>query len=411
MSARPHSGHPAVGAVIYSPGQAPEALMADFAAELAGRGFRLGGLLQETIRAKDGRKTDMVVTEIDSGRRLSIGQSLGKGSNACILDHQALAEASGAIRRAIDIGVDLLLFNKFSKSESERRGLVAEMQAAIAVGVPMLTPVPGALIAEWNAFAGDHADLVAPTMDALWRWWGARHLVADLALGVGDGAARRVVIGLNWTLVEGPDGVGLAQTPERGAPGCRAVPEAGKRAGTSLRELAALVHSDNPFEVALGVAACNAHYNRFDLTAESGNGLDGFGGIDGPAVVVGAFPGIAERLPGAKVIDRRPGPGQFPEEAAETLLPTAEVAILTAATLANRSLPRLLGLARHARVALVGPGAPLSGRLFTYGVEASSGLIAEDADGLARTVAEGGGARDLKRHCRPATVRRSGGGR
>ena len=123
-------------------------------------------------------------------------------------------------------------------------------------------------------------------------------------------------------------------------------------------------------------------------------------------MVIGAFPGIAERLPGIKVIDRRPGPGQYPEEAAEILLPAAETVIITSATLANRSLPRLLDMTRNARVALVGPGAPLTGRLFSYGIEILSGLIIKDAAGLAQVVAEGGGARDLKRFGRQATLRR-----
>jgi len=406
MPLPPPPARPAVGAVIYPPGQPPEALMAQFAAALAERGFRLGGLIQQTRRDGAGRKLDMVVTELDSGRQLSIGQALGKESKACMLDSQALAEASQAPRRATKNGVDLLFFNKFSKSEREGQGLAAEMLAAMAEGIPTLTAVPGVLVEEWSVFTGGRTDLVAPTLDALWRWWGADRLPRDLALGVADVPVRRVVVGLNWTLVEGPDGIGLAQTPERGSPGCRPRPGAGETAGRSLRELAAGIESTDPFDQALAVAACNAHYNRFDLAAEEANGLDSFGSSGGGTVVIGAFPGIADRLPGAKVIDRRPGPGQFPEAAAEALLPGAEAALITASTLANGSLPRLLELAAFARIALVGPGAPLTPRLFSYGIEVTSGLVARDPDGLARAVAEGGGARDIKRFCHVACLRK-----
>src|SRR3546814_13361422 len=48
-------------------------------------------------------------------------------------------------------------------------------------------------------------------------------LCAALATGV-DGQARRVVVGLNWTFVEGPAGAGLAHTPARGTAGCLALP-------------------------------------------------------------------------------------------------------------------------------------------------------------------------------------------
>lgn len=407
MSPPPQSSQPAIGAVIYPPGKPPETLLADFAAELKARGFRLGGLLQDTLRDETGRKTDMTVTEIDTGRKLSIGQSLGKASKACILDSQALAEASGSVRRAIETHADLLFINKFSKSEMEGEGLAGDMLAAVAEGVPVLTAVPGVLIEEWTAFTGGQTELIAPSMAALWRWWGPGRLYADLANGVEDCGVKRVVVGLNWTMVETANGIGLAQTPERGTPGCNATSHAGKRTQGGLKALAQLVHSTDPFDQALGMAACNAHYNRFDLDLPGGNGLESFGAKGGGTVVIGAFPGIADRLPGAKIIDRKPGPGQYPEQAAEWLLPAAEAVIITASTLANRSAPALLRLARFARVALVGPGAPLTDRLFTYGIEVSSGLVAEDPDGLARAVAEGGGAKDLKRHCRQATMRKT----
>jgi uncharacterized protein (DUF4213/DUF364 family) len=407
-AALPLPGIPPIGAVIYPPGRPPEVLLAEFATELKARGFAVGGLLQHTIWAEGGHKDDMRVTEIDTGRSLSIGQSLGKDTAACILDSGALADASGALRRAVAAGVDLLFVNKFSKSECSGQGLAAEMLAAVTSGIPVITAVPGVLIQEWIDFTGGRTDLLAPTSQALWRWWGSKRLYADLAHGVAETKVVRVVIGLNWTMVETEHGIGLAQTPERGTPGCVAAPQAGFRAGGSLRDLAGLVNSPHPLDVSLGIAACNAHYNRFDLVAEPGNGLDSFGRAEGETVVIGAFPAIAERLPGAKVIDRRPGPGQYPEEASDILLPAAETVIITSATLANRSLPRLLDLARHARIALVGPGAPLSERLFSYGIEVSSGLVAEDGDGLARVVAEGGGAKDLKRFCRTATLRRKG---
>ena len=49
-------------------------------------------------------------------------------------------------------------------------------------------------------------------------------LYDDLERGVG-GRAKRVIVGLNWTLVEGPHGAGLAHTPTRGTNGCRSLPD------------------------------------------------------------------------------------------------------------------------------------------------------------------------------------------
>lgn len=390
---------PAIGAVVYGPDHSPEAVLAGFAAELAARGFRVGGLTQDTAVGDDGCKCRMEVTELDTGRRLSLTQALGAGSRSCSLDPAALAEASGALRRAVAAGVDLLFVNKFSKAEKGGRGLSAEMLDAMAAGVPLLTAVPGMYIEDWVRFTGGRGQMLMPARAALWRWWGPERLYDDLVLGVGDGVAARVVVGRQWTLVEGPHGVGLAQTPEGGA-----APR-DHWTGMPLSALAALVRSWDPLAAAVGVAALNAHYNRFDLAGDGVNGLDALDCAPEGLAVIGAFPGLAARLPGAAIIDRRPAPGQFPAEAAQWLLPRAEGALITASALANRSLPELLRRCAEVPVALVGPSAPLTPRLFEYGLTALSGLVATDPDGMADAVADGAGAKDLKRFGRHVTVR------
>src|SRR3546814_14109310 len=56
--------------------------------------------------------------------------------------------------------------------------------------------------------------------------------------------------------------------------GCLAVPESGSYSGRALSELASLTESANVFERAIGVAAINAHRNRYDLEGGTDNGLD-----------------------------------------------------------------------------------------------------------------------------------------
>ena len=86
-------------------------------------------------------------------------------------------------------------------------------------------------------------------------------LIETLRRGV-EGTAQRVVVGLNWTFVEGPNGAGLVHTPARGTEGCRSLPDPGSYQGRALDDLAALVQSENIFERVLGYAAINAHHNR-----------------------------------------------------------------------------------------------------------------------------------------------------
>jgi len=220
-----------------------------------------------------------------------------------------------------------------------------------------------------------------------------------------SGIAKRVIIGLNWTYVEGPVGAGLVHTPVRGTNGCHSLPDTGKYQGRGLADLAALMGSDNIFERVLGYAAANAHHNRYDLKGMTTNGLDMIKPCVERTVVVGRFPKVNEKLPGAAVIEREPGPGDYPPEAAVDLIPAAKYLAITASTLSNGSLAGLLALApESAFTVLVGPSAPLCPALFALGVNALSGLVPEDLDSTARRVAEGGTVRALKPVGRSVTL-------
>lgn len=228
-----------------------------------------------------------------------------------------------------------------------------------------------------------------------------------LACGV-SGKASRVIVGLNWTLVAGPDGVGVSHTPTRGTNGCRALPRPGDYTGRDLSELAALRQSANIFEATIAIAAMNAFHNRFDRLGGTDNGLDLVEDRGTKTVIVGRFPGLDRRLPGAAVIEREPGPNDYPESAAETLLPQCEQLAITASTLLDGALPRLLDLAPQAFTVLLGPGTPLAAALFDRGVNALSGLVVEDSDAIARIVGEGGAVSAMKRHARNITLRNPG---
>ena len=127
-------------------------------------------------------------------------------------------------------------------------------------------------------------------------------LLSDLQ----DQEIKRIIIGINWTLIETAVGCGLAHTPRRDEPGCQPIAEAGKLSELGLAEAAKLILSGNPIEIAIGMAAVNASYNRYDLSASEKNGLDAFAEIDGQITVIGRFPGLAERIDNLQIIEKEP---------------------------------------------------------------------------------------------------------
>ena len=75
---------------------------------------------------------------------------------------------------------------------------------------------------------------------------------------------------------------------------------------------------------------------------------------------------------------RNPQPGDYPEAACEYLLPEQDYVFITGETLIYKTLPRLLVLAKKAKVVLVGPVAPLSEVLFKFGVNVICSFVVQD---------------------------------
>ena len=394
------------GAVIHGPGSlAVDELLDRFAAELQRRGFRVGGVVQRNYGPADDCADRMELVDVATGQAFGISQQLGRESQSCRVDPTGVAEASQVVRRAIEERADLLVVNKFAGLEAHGKGLADELLSGIAEGIPVLTSVGSRYLNEWQTFTGGFCAWLAPDEDALWRWWGAHRLYDDLLHGVRDAEVRRVVIGAKWIMVETDGNVGLAARP--GASAGSAVPAPDQWVGTSLKTLATqAARSWDPLEAAIGVAAMNTHYNRPDLAGDAANGLDLFTGMEGRVVVIGAFPQIARRIPNAQIIEMNPRDGEYPEAAGEWLLPGAEGAAITSSTLANRTLPRLLTAAEGVRVALVGPGTPLTDRLFRYGVESLAGFVVEDREAVARVIMDGGSSQSFHRFGRFVTLHR-----
>ena len=366
------------GVVIHEAASPVGALLAQFADALRQRGFAVAGC----VRSEGG------VLDLASGK---------------MVDTDCAVLAAKSFRAAMRDDADLVVIDDFPAVTTSARKLLASIDGAQPFALPVLSAIPSDRVQHWLDFAGQGGAMVAPNVKALWQWWGPERLYRDLTLGVTHDQVRQLVCGPRWLMIEGPAGIGLAYLPRSGKDLLTRLPALRKQ---SLRQLAELSASWDPLEMAIGIAAINAHYNRFDLAADIGNGTDCFSDESGRVVVVGAFPGLSEVLKTPQVIETDPRPGEYPIVAMDTLLPGCAAAVIASSAIVNRTLPRILRLAQGSRLALIGPATPLSARLHAYGIEVLGGLLIRDAKGLAEAIRAGAMPREFTRfgsyvHIRP----------
>ncbi|MDR2159015.1 MAG: DUF364 domain-containing protein [Treponema sp.] len=192
------------------------------------------------------------------------------------------------------------------------------------------------------------------------------------------------VLRRNWTMVRSGDNVGIAMTV-RGK--TRPAGMVSFRRGMPLRELAAAVKSWNFAEASLGMAAINTYWNSAEretvARALKRGKTEAFNAwrnrVRGKKVaVIGHFSRLEEKL-GAicelSILEKRPLPGDYPDSACEFLLPLQDFVFATGVTLTNKTLPRLLELARGTGIILTGPSVPLAPLLFDWGIRDLQGFV------------------------------------
>lgn len=212
-----------------------------------------------------------------------------------------------------------------------------------------------------------------------------------------------VMIGTELAYVESNGGGGVA--PYRSY-WQRAPQSTGNKIGKPLRDVAELVKSWNFIEASVGNAALVAWYNHPETARKNGVDIPERRRVEGrlkdpfinsqneirgkKVCVVGHFPfleGLFEPVCDLSIIEWEPGPGDYPYNACDFLLPECDFAFITCAAIGDKSLPRLLELSENAeKVALVGPGTPLAPCLFDFGVADLSGFIVEDTTRAKRIV-------------------------
>lgn len=249
----------------------------------------------------------------------------------------------------------------------------------------------------------------------------ASQLVELLANDATQATVAEVRIGLVYTalrLVDGGLGLGMTFRDELGAC-CSTLAGVSPMAGRSAADFLPLLASADRVEAALGLACANALIARLHALREPAALAEGdlLGQLDlrpdDRVGMVGDFapmvPAVRGRVAELIIFERVHAPTETLRPAAEAHveLPGCDVALITATTLINHTLDRLLAACAGCReVALLGASTPLLADAFEGSpVTLLSGVQLPDPALVLQTVSEGGGMRGFKRSVRKVNLR------
>ncbi len=146
-----------ITAIVYGDGARVAPTIDSIIDHLVSEGCRLAGLVQrERIRAGRSR-CDMLMEDLTTGEQMAVSQDRGEGARGCRLDVEALINAAARVRHALATQPDLLIVNKFGKTECEGGGCRSLIAEAVETGVPVVVAVPRANLESWRHFAGELA--------------------------------------------------------------------------------------------------------------------------------------------------------------------------------------------------------------------------------------------------------------
>jgi uncharacterized protein (DUF4213/DUF364 family) len=229
-------------------------------------------------------------------------------------------------------------------------------------------------------------------------------LYDDLIEGISDDlSVVSCYAGYSWTsITSDEDQIGIAFTvPTFSRPYTAQKPIVGSK----LKEIALLSKSWNFVEAAVGVAAINAYYNRRARASTCGAKHPGITDVQRDSfdiyqkevaglkvTVVGHFPRLEGRLSDIcdlTILERKPQWGDLPDPACEYILGEQDYVFITASTLVNKTMPRLLALTQNSKTIIVGPTTTMSPVLFDHGANGLSGLIVDNAQRCEDVLREG----------------------
>lgn len=132
--------------------------------------LKVQGYLQKEIMLPNRCKCDTYLENLMNGDQLKISQDLGNGARGCKLDNSMLSKLSEIAMRDLDLAPDLLIVNRFGRSEAEGGGFRDVIGKAISMGIPVLTAVKTDYYNDWKSFSGDLGRDFPTDLDTVLSW-------------------------------------------------------------------------------------------------------------------------------------------------------------------------------------------------------------------------------------------------
>ena len=158
-----------LAALVYGAGEDPDPLIAGFAADLHLAGHRPVGVVQRG-RTCQSENPQFGVVILPDGEVVGLATAEG-AAVGCRLDPDRLAGLAVRLAAAIENGADLVILNRFGRSEAEGKGLIDLVPLALDADIPVLIAVPERRFASWIRFSEGMNVRLACRRDALDQWW------------------------------------------------------------------------------------------------------------------------------------------------------------------------------------------------------------------------------------------------
>lgn len=151
MTRRIHAGP--ITVLTYNSGSRVDEILHGICGHLMAQGLTLAGMIQIGKPRAGRSRCDMVLEDLKTGVQIEISEDRGPLARGCMLAVSQLLQALELASHALDENCDLLVINKFGKTESEGGGFRPLIVEALSRGIPILIAVPAANLDSWRHFA------------------------------------------------------------------------------------------------------------------------------------------------------------------------------------------------------------------------------------------------------------------